>query len=83
MTDPSRPGNHQAGDVPALIGTRAVAALLGRSVRSIRRDHAAGRLPRPVRLGGAVRWRRAEVLGWIAAGCPGRAEWEARAPGPP
>ena len=29
-----------------------------------------GRAPAPVRLGGAVRWRRSELAEWIAAGCP-------------
>ena len=29
-----------------------------------------GRMPRPVRLGGLVRWRRAELQAWIDAGCP-------------
>lgn len=28
------------------------------------------RAPAPVRFGGVVRWRRSEVLAWIAAGCP-------------
>ncbi|MBM4069181.1 MAG: hypothetical protein FJ271_09590 [Planctomycetes bacterium] len=59
-----------------LFGAAELARLTGRSVRSIWRDHAAGRLPRPVRLGGAVRWRRDEVIAWIAADCPTREEWE-------
>jgi predicted DNA-binding transcriptional regulator AlpA len=30
----------------------------------------AARMPAPVRLGGLVRWRRQELLDWLAAGCP-------------
>jgi predicted DNA-binding transcriptional regulator AlpA len=46
------------------------------SARSIWRLHSAGKLPAPVRIGGSVRWRRDEVLDWIAAGCPDRKTWE-------
>jgi len=36
---------------------------------------ASGRLPLPVRLGGAVRWRRTELEMWVLAGCPPRDRW--------
>jgi predicted DNA-binding transcriptional regulator AlpA len=36
---------------------------------------AAGRCPLPVRLGRAVRWNRAELEAWAAAGCPARDRW--------
>jgi predicted DNA-binding transcriptional regulator AlpA len=66
-----------AGSVqPSLMSAVELAAMTGRSVRSIWRDNAAGRLPRPVRLGGAVRWRRNEIVEWIAAGCPNRETWD-------
>ncbi len=67
-----------AFDAPALLDARGVAALLSVSVRHVRRMETAGELPRPVRLGRAVRWRRAELLDWLAAGCPDRVTWEAR-----
>lgn len=55
----------------ALLGIREVAALLGNcSTRHICRLADAGRMPRPVRLGALVRWRRAELIDWLAAGCP-------------
>lgn len=38
-----------------------LAALLGRSEMSIRRDDEAGRIPAPINLGGSVRWRRNEI----------------------
>lgn len=58
-----------------------VAGLLGVSLRHLRALDASGRLPRPVRLGRAVRWNRAELAAWLDAGCPPRAEWQARRAG--
>ena len=54
----------------ALLDVRAVAKLLDCSSRHVYRLADAGKLPRPVKLGQLVRWRRAEMLGWIADGCP-------------
>ena len=53
-----------------------LASLLGLSLRTIRRLDYAGKLPRPVRIGGAVRWRVGEIVEWLDAGCPDRPEWE-------
>jgi predicted DNA-binding transcriptional regulator AlpA len=42
---------------------------------------ASGRLLAPIRFGSGkstLRWRMDEVREWISAGCPTRAEWEAR-----
>ena len=49
-------------ELPVLLTAEAMAWLVQKSVRSVRRDNAAARLPRPVRVGGAVRWRRDEIL---------------------
>lgn len=46
-----------------------VAEMLDCSVRSVYRLADAGKLPRPVRLGGMVRWNRAELESWVADGC--------------
>lgn len=54
----------------ALLDVRAVAALLGCSVRHCYRLADAGRMPRPIKLGQLVRWRRAELLRWLDDGCP-------------
>jgi excisionase family DNA binding protein len=54
----------------ALIDVRAVAALLDCSTRHVYRLADADRMPAPVRIGALVRWRRAEIEEWIAAGCP-------------
>ncbi|QJW92574.1 helix-turn-helix transcriptional regulator [Frigoriglobus tundricola] len=53
-----------------LIDIGQLAGLLRRSVGALERDQAAGRLPAPVYVGGSRRWRRAEIVAWVAAGCP-------------
>lgn len=58
-----------------LLTAPEVARLLRLSDRTIRRLDSAGRLPRGLRIGGSKRWRRDELLAWIAAGCPRRNEW--------
>jgi prophage regulatory protein len=58
--------------VPLLIDIHTLAALLTRSVASLERDQATGRLPAPVRIGGSKKWRRADIEAWVAAGCPAR-----------
>jgi excisionase family DNA binding protein len=54
----------------ALLDVRAVARLLDCSPRHVYRLSDAGRMPAPRRLGGLVRWRRAELTDWLDAGCP-------------
>jgi len=53
-----------------LLDVRAVAALLGCSTRHAYRLADAGRMPRPVKLGQLVRWRRTALMDWLDAGCP-------------
>lgn len=53
-----------------LIDVRGVAALLDCSPRHVYRLADAGRMPRPLKLGALVRWRRQELLEWLSAGCP-------------
>ena len=72
-----RPGRVSALE-PLLVSANDLAKLLRLSVRSIRALDASGRLPRPLRVGGSVRWKLAEVRDWIAADCPPRQVWEAR-----
>jgi len=55
---------------PLLLRAQELARLLSISLRTLWRLHSAGSLPRPMRLGAAVRWRADEVKQWIAAGCP-------------
>ncbi len=54
----------------AMLDVDGLGDLLRCSPRSVRRLADAGRLPPPVKLGALVRWRRAEIDEWLAAGCP-------------
>ncbi len=66
-------------DAAALaVGAGRLAPMLNVSVRTVRSLDAAGKLPAPIRLNGAVRWIVSEIEDWLAAGAPSRAEWEAR-----
>lgn len=54
----------------ALLAVDDVAALLSVSPRTVRRMADSGAMPRPVKLSSLVRWRRADLDQWLAAGCP-------------
>ena len=58
-------------DVSAeLLDVRAVALLLGGcSARHVYRLSDGGRMPRPLKLGTLLRWRRGELMNWIEGGC--------------
>jgi excisionase family DNA binding protein len=73
-TDGCTVGPDPRPDVSAqLLEVKAVAFLLGGcSRRHVVRLADAGRMPRPIRLGSLVRWRRAELEAWIDAGCPSK-----------
>jgi len=60
------------------ISAKQLSQLLGVSLRQVWRLNATAKLPRPIRIGGSVRWNRAEVIRWFSeAGCPDRQTWEA------
>jgi predicted DNA-binding transcriptional regulator AlpA len=61
---------------PLVITCDGLADALATSVRSIHRHNALGKLPKPSRLGGQLRWERAEIEAWIEAGMPDRRTWE-------
>ena len=67
-TDKKRTGNGE-GPSAELLNVKAVAAVLGISSRQVYRLADCGKIPRPVRLGALVRWRKAELTDWIAEGC--------------
>src|SRR5262245_13713319 len=62
---------------PLLVSAAVAGPMCGRSPASWWRDHAAGRIPRPIKIGGSTLWRSAELRRWVEAGCPPRREWEA------
>lgn len=54
-----------------LLDAQGVGGMLGWSARSVWRNQ--GRLPPAVRPSpGTLRWRRSDLLRWIAEGCPDR-----------
>jgi predicted DNA-binding transcriptional regulator AlpA len=62
---------------PLVVDARRLAKLLTCGIRTVRTLDAAGKLPMPLRIGGRVVWRVAELRAWLAAGAPDRATWEA------
>ncbi len=58
-------------DVPAgLLAVNDVARLIGCSPRNIHRLADSGKMPRPLKIGRLIRWRRLDLDAWLAAGCP-------------
>lgn len=61
---------------PKLLNVAVLAAILSVSVRQAHRMNKAGLIPRPLKIGGCVRWREVEIAAWLKCGAPCRAEWE-------
>jgi predicted DNA-binding transcriptional regulator AlpA len=66
------------GVEPLLVPAPEAGRLSGVSEATWYRLAAAKRVPAPIRLGGRVLWRVAELREWVEAGCPDRRTWEAR-----
>ncbi|MCD8141537.1 MAG: hypothetical protein LUE17_17520 [Planctomycetaceae bacterium] len=73
------PQGRRAEEQPASVGTEnglvdvnEAARLCMISASMFYKLNAAGKTPLPVHLGKLLRWRKIELLDWIAAGCPGR-----------
>lgn len=65
-------------DEKILIDTEELAHLLGVAKSTIHRHAAAGKIPKPLRLGGRVLWKRREIEAWVDAGLPSREDWHSR-----
>ena len=50
---------------------------LSLSKRQIFRLNSCGKIPAPIRIGGAVRWSEKSISAWLAAGAPDRKTFEA------
>src|SRR6516225_1714104 len=74
-TSPSNPSPPAIESL--LVPANVAGPLCGRSEASWWRDHAAKRIPAPIRLGGRTLWRVQELREWVEAGCPDRKTWEA------
>ncbi len=59
-----------------LLSAKEAWTLCGLSKSSWYKNLALGLIPRPVKIGGALRWRREELLHWIDTGCPARTVWD-------
>ena len=59
-----------------LVPAHVAGPMCGRSKASWWRDHTAGRIPAPIKLGGRSLWRVEELRRWVEAGCPSRTVWE-------
>jgi len=53
-----------------LLTIEQLVSLLSIGERTLWRYARSGRAPAPIKIGALVRWRRAEVMAWIEAGCP-------------
>jgi predicted DNA-binding transcriptional regulator AlpA len=62
-----------------LVSARQAAEMCSKSLRTWRAWDSAGLIPQPIRIGRSTLWRLDELRQWVEAGCPRRAEWEARA----
>lgn len=51
------------------IPAKVLAEILGVDVRTVHRYKSAGKLPKPIRFGGNVRWRRQDIDDWLAGAC--------------
>lgn len=67
---PGQPIATETAPPSAMLDVIAVAEMLSVSTRHVRRLADSGAMPRPVKLGALVRWRRDLVERWIADGCP-------------
>ena len=54
----------------ALLDIRQIAGLLCCSSRHVQRLADSGKMPRPIHLGSLLRWPKAAIESWVAAGCP-------------
>ena len=59
-----------------LLTAKAVSEMLSLSKRQIFRLNSSGKIPAPIRIGGAVRWSAHEISAWLAAGAKDRRTWE-------
>jgi len=64
------------GTTEKLLRAVDVGRILNLSKRQIFRLNSSGKIPAPIRIGGAVRWAESTIADWLAAGAPDRKTWE-------
>ncbi len=62
-----------------LLTAKELGVRLSLSKRQIFRLNSCGKLPKPIRIGGSVRWAESMIAEWLAAGSPDRVTFEALA----
>jgi predicted DNA-binding transcriptional regulator AlpA len=65
------------GTTEKLLRAVDVGRILNLSKRQIFRLNSSGKIPAPIRIGGAVRWAESTIAEWLAAGAPDRKTLEA------
>lgn len=70
--DDNREGNGRKAEkiVPILYTAREAAAFCMISESNWYKLNRKGYIPRPVRIGTMYRWRKNDLVDWVAAGCP-------------
>jgi excisionase family DNA binding protein len=69
-------GKKPPEDVELLVDTNQVAKLLQVSPRTVWKMQDTGEMPKPIRIGRAVRWGFEEIKAWVDARCPKATQWE-------
>ncbi len=65
-----------ADDSVVLTSARSLARMFSVSTRTVWRLRSAGKLPRPLSVGGSVRWRLTDIRLWESMGCPDQRTFE-------
>lgn len=68
--------NEHTNQTCQLLSAKALGQMLSLSKRQVFRLNSCGKIPAPLRIGGAVRWSTEEISAWLAAGAPNRKRWE-------
>ena len=53
-----------------LLSVNEVAAILELNQQTVRNMANDGRMPKPIKVGGSVRWKKDTIFEWIESGCP-------------
>lgn len=61
-----------------LLTAKDLGQFLALSKRQIFRLNNDRKLPRPVKIGGAIRWKMQDIIDWQGMDCPGRDQFEAK-----
>lgn len=59
------------------VSAKELSLMLGVSLRQVWRLNETGKLPRPIRLGGSVKWKLNEIAEWVENNCPDLETWQA------